>query len=254
MKTRWLRGLLLAPVVLALIIGTAALAQLTTMGIGGGFGSTGGGGGSPTWTPLTSVCQTAGFVGTVTFSGVTLATGTVVVAVSDDNYFNYSTATATINGKSATNSTGSTSRGVGLFSVNNTGSSGNVVIIGSGFNAICISIGVLNNLTSSTPTVTAPGSTFNFSGTQPYSLGSTLTVNSGAFGIVAMGVNQGGGATYLPLSWTGATRDAATEGSSTAGNGVAVGMAHFTTSANPAGSCATSCNGFDVGLAAAAFR
>jgi hypothetical protein len=245
---------LLAPVVLALIIGTAALAQLTTMGIGGGFGSTGGGGGSPTWTPLTSVCQTAGFVGTVTFSGVTLATGTVVVAVADDNHIDSSTATMTINSNSATNSTGSTGDGVGLFSASNTGSSGNVVLSKSGaaYNVVCIGVGVLNNLSSSTPT-SSTSATYG-SQNQPYPLGSTLTVNSGGFGIVAMGIN-GGSRTYTPYSWTGATGDTATEASVATANGVGIGMAHFTTSANPSASCVTACS-FQgpAGVAAAAFR
>ena len=107
---------LLLPLILSLFISTPALAQLTTLGTGGGFGSSGGGGGV-TWTPLTTVCQAAGFVPTVTFTGVTLATGTVVVGVADDNYNNYASLTASINGNSATNSTGATSHGVGLFSV-----------------------------------------------------------------------------------------------------------------------------------------
>lgn len=231
-----------------------ALAQIPTTGAGLGAPSSGGGG-SPTWTPLTTACQTAGFVGTVTFTGVTLATGTVVFAVADDQYGNYAPATATINGNAATNAIGSTSKGLGLFSANNTGSSGNIVVSGVSFNAVCIAVGVLNNLSSSTPTATAAGSTFNFSGSQPYALGSTLTVNSGGFGIVAMAAEQGGATTRLPYTWTGATRDATLEVSSSGGNGVILGIAHLATSANPTATCVTaSCSGLDVGIGASAWR
>lgn len=230
-----------------------ALAQIPTTGAG--LGAPSSGGASPTWTPLTqtTACINGGFVGTVTFTGVTLATGTIFVAVADDQGFNYATATATINGNAATNSTGSTATGVGIFSASNTGTSGNIIIVGSaGFNNVCIAVGVLNNLSSSTPTGSA-GATYGAT-SQPYPLGSTLTVNSGGFGIVAMGID-GGGRTYTPYSWTGATADAAADATTASGNGVGVGLAHFTTSANPSAGCVTACS-FQgrAGVAAAAFR
>ena len=211
-------------------------------------------GGTPTWTPLTAVCQTAGFTNTVTFTGVTLATGLIVLGVTDDQFKSYATATATINGNAATQIQGVT--GAGLFSANNTGTSGSVVITetAGNFDAMCISVGVLTNLNSSTATAST-SSTYADTQNQPYALGSTLTVNSGGIGVVFMGVDTGGQtAASLPLSWTGATRDAVTEVNTTAGNSASAGMAHFTTSANPTVSCATACNFLAVGVAAGAWR
>jgi hypothetical protein len=206
---------------------------------------------APTWNPQTSpACQVVGFASSsVTFTGVPMGTGTVVVGVADDQPRTYTA--VTINGN--TGNAASTTSGAGLWYATNTGSSGNITITASGaLDTVCIAVGYFTNLNSSTPTCSGscPNVTYAFPST-PVSLGS-LTVSSGGFGIAFAATSEG--STVTPLIWTNATRDASTEVDNTTGNGLAIGMAHLVTTGNPNFSCTTSCSNHGIAMAGAAWR
>lgn len=216
-----------------------ALAQVPTTGAGQGAPSSGGGG-SPTYTPTAGVCQVAGFSNTTTFTGVAYGTGLVVVGVADDQAGSYTSATMTIGGNSATQVAGATVAGASLFYANVTGSSGNIVLTApaTALDIVCISVGYLTSLSSSTPTAST-GATYGGQA-QPFALGSTLTVNSGGFGIVFLGVQNY--SSNLPIVWTGATNDSVTGAENAGGNELIHGSGHMTSSANPTGACTTACS------------
>ena len=225
-----------------------ALAQVPTTGAGKGAPSSGG----PTYTPTAGVCQVGGFATTVTFSSVAIGTGLVVVADEDDGKTSRTGETVTINGNAATQITSINQAGAAVYYASNTGSSGNIVITNSnGLDVVCIQVGYLANLSSSTPTASI-GVTYANTQNQPYALGSSLTVNSGGFGLYFFGAisSQADG----PPTWSSATADSITVASNASGNGMLGGGAHSTASANPGASCTTACNFAYVTLLAAAWR
>jgi len=237
---------------LALGLPQGALAQMTLLGVGSTGAPAGGGG--PAWTPYTSpACYSGGFTSSLSFT-VGVGTGVVVFGVSTGT----SSATFSspqLGGHAPTGTIGSANGGV-MYYFDNTGGtiSGSTASFtatsSAGFNAACAWSGLLTGLNSATPTST-PTPTSG-TGLEPFS-GPALTVNSGGIGVIVLGIQDT--STSLPLTWTSATRDSATEAWTGNGNGASVGAAHMWTSATPMVQCNdSSCNYQYYNIIAGAWR
>jgi hypothetical protein len=243
----------------ALIAACAAVwpAQSTLLLQGAGYQTPPASGGSVTWNPQTApACQVGGYATTsASFTGVPIGVGTVVLAIADDNNRTYSS--VVINGNSAT--TVSATPGVGLYYVTNaSGTIGTITFSTSvAFNVLCISTGYFTNLNSATPTTSSVVLADTFA-PEPISLGTSVTVSSGGYGLVAVGsaYTAAGCTGGIPANetWTGAINDSATNACNTGGNTQAIGIAHFTATGTPALSCAGNCAYSGTQMAAGAWR
>lgn len=214
------------------------------------------GGGRALWAEAAGAqCQSVSSFDTVaTFNSVPSAVGLAVVAISDE--MNRTLDSVTIDGNLAT--AAASTPGAHLYYANSSSSSITVVVTGIAFNGfidICIGIGVLTGA-NATPTC-APSCPVlaNDNVAEPISLGSAIAVPANGVGIVMLKNTRFGA--HLPLVWTNATRDAATEAETAAGgnNGTTVGMAHLTATGTPEVSCggASSCNKSGTAMVGAAW-
>lgn len=202
------------------------------------------GGGGATWNPQTSpACNAVGFgSSSTTFTAVPMGTGVVVVGIIDDQNTTHNS--VTINGNSATKVSTNTAT-VTMWFASNTGTSGNIVLNASGsLDRVCISTGYLTGVTA-TPTASI-GVTSGVHGS-PTSLGSSLTIPGGGFGIV-YGAFFIQGTTGIPFTWANATRNAITEVAINTGNSVGNGMANMTATGTPTFTCASACTFVDTGI------
>ena len=125
-----------------------------------------------------------------------------------------------------------------------------VVIAGGGINSSCISVGLLSNLSSSVPSATVTASS-NTVPTAPYSLGSSLTVPSGGYGIVGFSI---GGTCTFPITWTSATADTTTNAGPEPNTLAFTQIAHMTASGTPTATPTGTCNYASWNMTAGAWQ
>jgi hypothetical protein len=193
-------------------------------------GGSGGGGGGPALVANTAPpCYTAGFTTSFSFSSVPTGVGTVVLGISGGNSTTYSA--VQLSGRAMTSISAGAETAM-YYLGGNTNATDTVTFTASAATAaLCIATYLMTGLTSSTPT-SVPAAVIGSLATP--TTGPALTVNAGGIGIIMMGL-QGTATTPMPLIWTGASRDAATEQYNVAGNQPALGGAHMTTSATSHG-------------------
>jgi hypothetical protein len=186
---------LLAVIGLCAALAVPASAQLTITGVGGGSG---GAAASPTWTNFTTATNTScGFGATCDFTSVVVPTGFIVVGALINNQGG-STVTISAMSLSAgcsgsltqaqTNSIISGGAGVGLFYGTVTGGTCTVTVTtsASGIQTAGLGLGLLSNLSSTTPGVGCQA-VHTVSNDVPYNCSGSVTVPAGGYDVCIFG-------------------------------------------------------------------
>jgi hypothetical protein len=249
-------------------------ANPTTLGTNGGGGAgaagcvylafTGSITGSPAITAFTPpTCYSGSYSSSMSFSSVAMEAGVLVLAISDG--VNAYPSAVVINGHSATlvgETISGADNGYALWSVvNPSGTSGTITFtVVGGSNQVCIALEGMTNLNSSVPACAGSCPTAEGTGTAdgsgaPRSLGSSLTVSSGGFGVLMFSNVDQQATTPLPFTWANATGDTTTATYFTTEFQMSLEMAHMTATGTPTAYCTgTTCDFADYGLVGGNWR